>query len=104
MIIRVNWIARTDRLARQLRATIGDHLIRVRVGTGARPSLKNVDREMLVQFALDHLFRRLNDEGGPAGVEWTKIVIGLGGAPFDQDELAKEGGGELITTKREIKD
>jgi hypothetical protein len=52
-----------------LRTTISDHLIRVRVRTRAGSGLKNVEREMLVEFALDHLFRRLNDEGGTMGVE-----------------------------------
>ena len=69
VIIWVDRFARTDRLARQLRTTISDHLIRVRVRTRAGPGLKNVEREMLVEFALDHLFRRLNDEGGTMGVE-----------------------------------
>jgi hypothetical protein len=69
MIIRVDRLARTDRLAGQLRTTVGDYLICIGVCACAGPSLKNVEREMLVEFALNHLFRRLNDEGGTMGVE-----------------------------------
>src|SRR5205823_12239376 len=104
MIIRVDQLARTDCFAGQLRTTIGDHLIRVRVRACAGPSLKNVDWEMLVEFALDHLFRRLNDEGGTTGVEQPKIMVGLGCAPFDQAERTNKGAAESIAAHRKIQD
>ena len=50
---------------------------------------------MFVELALDHFFRRLDDEGGTMGVEQTKIVIGLGRGPFDQAERANERPAEI---------
>ena len=62
VIVRVNRLARADRFAGQLRAAIGDHFVGVRVRARAGTGLKNVEREMLVELALHHFLRRLDDE------------------------------------------
>ena len=69
VIIRVHQLARADLFAGQLRATVGDHFVCVRVGARARTGLENVERKMVVQFALDHFFGCLHDQGGALGVE-----------------------------------
>ena len=69
VIIRMHELARADFFAGQLRATIGDHFICVRVGARARTGLENIEWKMVVQFAIDHFFRCLHDQGRPLGVE-----------------------------------
>ena len=90
VIVRVNRIARADRFAGELAATIGDDFVRVRVRARAGAGLENVERKMLVELALDHFFRRLDDERGAMRIEQTEIVIGLRRGPFDQAERANE--------------
>jgi hypothetical protein len=79
----MNRITRPDKFSRQLAATIRDHLVRVRVRARAGTGLENVDWKMLVEFALHHFFRSLNDEGTPMGIEQSKIRVRLRGRPFD---------------------
>ena len=51
VVVRVNRIARADRLAGQLAAAIGDDFVRVGVRARAGAGLENVEREMLVELA-----------------------------------------------------
>ena len=97
-------LARTNWLARQLRAPICDYLICVRVRARARASLENVEREMVVQFAFNDFFGRLHDQGRAFGVEQTEIVIGLGGGPLNDPESANEWARETVTADRKVKD
>ena len=85
VIVRMNRIARADWLARELAATIRDHLVRVRVRARAGTGLENIERKMLVELALDHFFRRLHDERAAMGIEQPEIVVRLRRGPFDQD-------------------
>ncbi len=82
VIVRVNRLARADRFAGELAAAIGDDLVRVGIRARAGTGLENIEREMLVEFALGDFLRRLDDERAPFGIEQTQVVIGLGGGPF----------------------
>ena len=101
VVVRVNRFARADRLSRQLSAPVGDDFIRVGVRARAGTGLKNVEREMVVQLALDHFLRCLDDERAAMRIEQTKIVIRLRCGPFDQTEGANERPGKSITADRE---
>ena len=90
VIVRMNGLARADRFAGELAAAVRDHFVRVRVRARAGTGLENVEREMFVELALDHFFRRLDDERAAMGVEQTEIVIRLRRGPFDQTERANE--------------
>src|ERR1700736_4266096 len=46
VIVRMDELARADRFARQLRATIRDHFVRLCVRARAGTGLENVEREM----------------------------------------------------------
>ncbi len=92
----MNRLARSDRFARQLGATIGDHLVGVHVRAGARAGLENIERKMLVELSFDHFLGRLHDERAALGIEQTEIVVGLGRGPFDQTERANEWPGEPV--------
>ena len=82
MIVRVHRLLRADRFAFELAAPIRDDLVRVRIGTRARSRLENIEREMLVELALCHFLRGLDDERAALGVEQTEIVISLRCRPF----------------------
>ncbi len=84
-------LARADRCASQLRATIRDHFVRVCVRARAGTGLENVEREMVVQFSIDDFLGRLHNQRAALGVEQSEIVIGLRSRPFNQSERANEG-------------
>ena len=95
-------VARTDRFAGQLRATIRDHFVGVGVGARAGAGLKNIEREMRIELSFDHFFRGLNNERRPVGIEQPEIVIGLRRRPFDQPQRPNERPGKTITADRKI--
>ena len=82
MVVRVNRLARADRLAGELAAAIGDHFVRIRIRACARASLKNVEREMFIELAFDNFLCGLDNECAPICVQQTEIVIGLRSRPF----------------------
>jgi hypothetical protein len=47
--------------AEHLDGAVGDHLVGVHVGLGARAGLPDDEREMIVELAVDHLLRGLDD-------------------------------------------
>jgi hypothetical protein len=51
----------------------GDHLVGVHVGRGPRAGLEDVDHELVVEFALDHLLGRLQDGAGAFFVEQPQL-------------------------------
>ncbi len=61
--------------SQQLDRAIRDHLVRVHVERDARPGLVNVHNELIVQFAGNHLFGRLNDRSRPFPVDEPQFAI-----------------------------
>ena len=55
MIVGVDRLLRAERAADQLDAPVGDDLVDVHVRLGARPGLPDIQRELGVQLAADHL-------------------------------------------------
>ena len=102
VIVLMDALLRIVLLARQLPAAIRDHFVHVHVRARARTGLENVEREMLVQLALDDFLGRLHDEGGTMGVEQAEIVIGLRGGPFQKAERANKGPRKAVTAHRKI--
>ena len=62
VVVRMHRILRANRFPGKLAAAIRDHFVRVCVRARAGAGLENVEREMFVEFSLDHFFRRLHDE------------------------------------------
>ncbi len=54
-----------QRPAEDLQGPVGQHLVDVHVGAGARPALEGVDDDVLVEQALHHLAAGLLDRGRP---------------------------------------
>ena len=90
VIVGMYVLPRADRFARQLRGTIGDDFVRVRVGAGARTGLKNVQRKMVVEFSVNNFLSRLDDQRRTLCIEQAEIVICLRGSPLDQAKSANE--------------
>ncbi len=84
VVVRVNGIARADRLVRELATAVRDHLVRVRVRAGAGTGLENIEREMLVELAFGHFLGGLHDQRRAVRIEQSEIVVGLRRAPLDQ--------------------
>ena len=71
MIVRMNGIFGADHAAQNLNRTVGDHLVGVHVRLGAGTCLPHDKREMVVQFAVDHLASGLDHCVGQLHVELT---------------------------------
>ena len=69
VVVRVHGIARADRLARELRAAVRDHLVGVHIRRGAAAGLEEVDREMRIERALHDFIRGLFDESCTLGAD-----------------------------------
>ena len=85
----------------QLGAAVGDDLVGVRVRARARAGLKNIERKMFVQLALDHFLRRLHDQGAALGIKQSEIVVGLRRRPLDQTERANKRPRKAVAANRE---
>ena len=102
MVVWVHRIARADRFPRELTAAVRDDLVRVGVRARAGAGLKNIEREMFVELAFDHFFRRLHDERGPMRIEQTEIVVRLRRRPLDQAERADKRPRKSIAADRKV--
>ena len=94
--------ARTSLPAENLRRACRYDLVRVGVGRGARTGLINVDRELFVELAVDHLLGRGGDRACPAAREQAELEVGLSRRPLDQAESADETAWQRLAGDREV--
>ena len=73
-------------------AAVGDHLVRVHVGRGARAALDHVDDELLEQRAVAHLLARLGDRARLVVREQSELVVGERRGLLDARERRDEIG------------
>ena len=76
------------RAAEDLVGAIGDHLVDVHVGLGARPGLPHDQRKMIVEGAVDDFLGGLHDRAHAARVQQAEFVVHLGRRPFDDRKRA----------------
>ncbi len=88
--------------AEQLAGPIGDHLVGVHVGAGSGAGLEDVEGEVVVQIADDHLFSGVHDRQGGALVDQAELPVDLGGMFLDHAEGAQEGSGKADPRDRKI--
>ena len=79
-----------------------DHFVRVHVRGRARTGLENIDREMSVKLAVDHLLRRGDDGIGDGRIQQTKVFVHDGGGLLHITEGFDERATERNTADREI--
>ena len=84
VVVRMDGVFGADLLAGQLGAAVGDDLVGVHVGRGARARLVDVDGEVLVELALVDLFGGGFDLVGEGLVDVAELAVGSGGGPFDE--------------------
>src|SRR5687767_303901 len=90
VIVWMNRIFGANWFTRELAGPVRDYFIGVRVRARARTGLKNVEWEMLVEFAFHDFLGRLHDEGAAMRIEQPKIGIGLRRRPFNQAQRPNE--------------
>ena len=73
-----------EHAAGELDRPVGDDLVGVHVGLGARARLEHHQRELGVPPALDHLAGRLADQLDLGGRELAERAVDLGGAPLEE--------------------
>src|ERR1700686_77955 len=100
----MDWILRANRFFGELAGTVRDDFVRVRVRARARTSLENIEWKMLVEFALEHFFRGLDDVGATVRVEQTEVGVRLGCSPLDQTERANERARKTLAADGKIQD
>ncbi len=87
-----------------LGGAVGDDLVRVGVGRSAGPRLVDVDRELVVELAVDHLLRGSGDHAGPSPRQEAELAIGLRGRPLDHAQRADEAARKWLAGDREVED
>src|SRR5438477_11154974 len=90
--------------AENLRRAVGDDLVGVGVGGSSRTGLVDVDRELVVEFSVDDLLRRLDDRAHPALGKKAELAVGLRGGLLDQSERADEPARKWLAGDREVED
>ncbi len=101
MVVGVHCAA-AERLAEQLAGPVGDHLVGVHVGAGPGAGLEDVEREVVVEIADDHLFGGIHDRQRDPLVDQAELAVDLGGMFLDHAESAQKGSGEADPGNREV--
>src|ERR1700731_504075 len=81
---------------------IGDHLIEVHVGLGARAGLPDHQGKMIVELAVDHLTRGTDNGAGAPRINQAEFPIGLGRGKLDDAKRADDGHRHPVLADAEI--
>src|SRR5271167_1341426 len=71
-------LARAARATQQFAGTVGDYLICVHIGRGARAGLKYIEDKLVVEFAVNHLLRCSHNRLGDLWVDGSQGCVCLG--------------------------
>ena len=104
VIVRMHGPLRADRLPGQLAATVGDDLVGVRVGRGARPGLEHIDGKLAGELADGDFAGGLFNKPGLFGREPAQFGVGAGAGELDQAQGANEGRRQRPAADGEIQD
>ncbi len=95
-------IIRVHRHAEDLGGAVGDDLVHVHVGAGARTGLEHVDRELIGHFPGDDLLRGALDGDGHRLVDHTEHAVDGGTLGLDHRQGLDHLGGDSITRDGEV--
>ena len=70
-------------MSEDLERTVRNHFVRIHIGRGAGSALHHVHDEMLVEFALTHLFARFDDRLCHMAVDQSQITVRTGSGLLD---------------------
>ena len=84
----------TALVSQNLERTVRNHFVRIHIGRSAGSTLHHVHNEMLVEFALPHLFARLDNRLRHLTVDQTQVTVRTGCSLLDHrqspDQLRKK--------------
>jgi hypothetical protein len=98
VVVRVDRRLRANHAAGDRDRAIGDHLVGVHVGLGARAGLEHHQRELEVPPAVDHLLRGLDDEIDLRLGQLPELAVGERGAFLENAERADHRPAPMETT------
>ena len=102
VVVGVDRLLRAQDAAEHLDRAVGDHLVGVHVGLGARAGLPDDQREMIVELAFGHFLRGLDDGLADLRVELAEVHVHLGRGALDQAERPDDRRRLLLPADREI--
>ena len=102
VIVGMHRLLRAHDAAQHLDRPVGDHLVGVHVRLRARAGLPDDQREMVVELAVDHLLRGLDDRLADLRVEPLQFHVGFGSGALDDAERTHDGERLLLPAYLEI--
>src|SRR5438105_8029537 len=102
----VVWVhdLRAPRPAQNLVRSVGDDLVGIGVGRGPRAGLVDVDRELAIQGAFDHLLCGGGDGSRPPPGKQTELTVSLRGRLLDHPQCADEAPWKGLSGNRKVQD
>ena len=102
VVVRMDWLLGAHDASEQLDRPVGDDLVRVHVRLRAGAGLPDDEREMIVEFAVDHFLRRADDGFADGRVQSSERHVGFGCRLFDDAEGPYDGQRLLFPADLEI--
>jgi hypothetical protein len=101
VVVRVYGLA-AERFSHEHGGPVADDLVGVHVRGGAAPGLEDVEHELLVVRAVDHLLRGLDDHLGRLGVEQAEVPVRLRSGLLHVAEGLDEAAGKAQVANGEV--
>ena len=92
MIVRVQRVVATLLQPHDFQRHVGDNLVRVHVGGGARAALNHIDHELIVEFSGDQRVAGFDDWLGELSVERAEFYVGTRSRFFDEADGTNQVG------------
>ena len=102
VVVGVHRTLATHNAAGQLNRPVGDHLIDVHVGLGARARLPNLQGELGIQAAGCHLFSGGHDQAGELWIQLALGAIHLGAGRLELAEGVHHSQGHGLAKGKEV--
>src|ERR1051326_939131 len=95
--------ARATRSSQKFAGTIGNDLVRIHIGRGTGTGLKNIEDEVIIEFAIDNFLGSMYNRPGNLRIDGTQCLIHPGCRLFDLAKGANKLAWEAQVADREIK-
>ena len=102
VVVGVNRLLRSHLAAEHFDCPVGDDFVGVHVRLGAGAGLPDDEREMLVEFAVDHFLGGSDDRVADGRIKALQFHVGAGGGLLDDAECAYDRQGLLFPADLEI--
>ena len=102
VVVGVHRVLRAQRAAQNLDRPVGDHLVGVHVGLGARAGLPHHQGEVVVQLAVDHVLGGTGDGLGDLRFQIVQLRVGARGRLLDDAQRADHRPGQAFAADGEV--